>query len=69
MAKSNTSNNPLFRKVRELEEKALDAGIINASDIKTSGAMREEAWERFLIHRKKRLESMIQEHETTGGAK
>lgn len=69
MAKRNTSNNPLFREIRELEEKALKAGIIEKGDIKTSEAMREEAWECFLISRREWLESMIQDHALkTGGA-
>lgn len=69
MAKRNTSNNPLFREIRELEEKALKAGIIGKDDIKTSEAMREEAWECFLISRREWLESMIQDHALeTGGA-
>lgn len=68
MAKRNTSNNPLFREIRELEEKALKAGIIENYEIKTSEAMREEAWECFLISRLEWLESMIQDHALkTGG--
>jgi hypothetical protein len=69
MAKRNTSNNPLFREIRELEEKALKAGIIENYEIKTSEAMCEEAWECFLISRREWLESMIQDHALkTGGA-
>ena len=41
--KRNTSNNPLFREIRELETKALKAGIIEEYEIKTSAEMREEA--------------------------
>ena len=44
MKKRNTSNNPLFKEIRELEQKALAVGILKQSDIKTSEAMREEAW-------------------------
>lgn len=69
MAKRNTSNNPLFREIRELEERALKAGIIEKDDIKTSEAMREEAWECYLVGRAEWLESMIQDHALeTGGA-
>ena len=35
MAKRNTSNNPLFREIRELEAKCLTAGKIKKDDIKT----------------------------------
>lgn len=63
MKKRNTSNNPLFRKIRELEEKALEAGIIEKSDVKTSEAMREEAWECYLVSRMEWLESMIKDKE------
>ncbi|MBR6153894.1 MAG: hypothetical protein IKQ43_05605 [Treponema sp.] len=59
----NTSNNPLFRKIRELEEKALEAGIIEKAQIKTSEAMREEAWECYLVSRMEWLESMIKDKE------
>lgn len=59
MKKRNTSNNPLFRKIRELEEKAIEAGIIEKAQIKTSEAMREEAWECYLVSRMEWLESMI----------
>lgn len=63
MKKRNTSNNPLFRKIRELEEKAIEAGIIEKSDVKTSEAMREEAWECYLVGRKNWLESMLKDKE------
>lgn len=63
MKKRNTSNNPLFRKIRELEEKALEAGIIEKSDVKTSEAMREEAWECYLVGRMEWLESMLKDKE------
>ena len=63
MKKRNTSNNPLFRKIRELEEKALEAGIIEKAQIKTSEAMREEAWVCYLVSRMKWLESMIKDKE------
>lgn len=63
MKKRNTSNNPLFRKIRELEEKALEAGIIEKTQIKTSEAMREEAWECYLVSRMEWLESMIKDKE------
>ena len=52
MAKRNTSNNPLFKEIRELEQKALAAGILKQSDIKTSEAMREDAWKVYLKNRK-----------------
>ena len=68
MATRNTSNNPLFRQIRELEEKALKAGIIEKDDIKTSEAMREEAWECYLIGRLEWLEKSIREHELDTGA-
>lgn len=63
MKKRNTSNNPLFRKIRELEEKAIEAGIIEKSNVKTSEAMREEAWECYLVSRMEWLESMIKDKE------
>lgn len=63
MKKRNTSNNPLFRKIRELEEKALEAGIIEKAQIKTSEAMREEAWKCYLVSRMEWLESMIKDKE------
>ena len=44
MAKRNTSKNPLFCKIRELEQRALQAGIISKRDVRTSAVMREEAW-------------------------
>ncbi|MBO7640034.1 MAG: hypothetical protein J6S91_13775 [Treponema sp.] len=59
----NTSNNPLFRKVRELEEKALKAEIIENYEIKTSADMREEAWECYLTGRMEWLESMLKDKE------
>lgn len=68
MAKRNTSNNPIFREIRELEEKALKAGIIGKDDIKTSEEMREEAWERYLIGRMEWLEESIRDHELDTGA-
>lgn len=63
MKKRNTSSNPLFRKIRELEEKALEAGIIEKAQIKTSEAMREEAWECYLVGRMNWLESMLKDKE------
>ena len=63
MKKRNTSNNPLFRQIRELEEKALKAGIIGKDDIKTSEAMREEAWECYLVGHMEWLESMLKDKE------
>lgn len=63
MKKRNTSNNPLFRKIRELEEKAVEAGIIEKSQVKTSEAMREEAWECYLVGRMEWLESMLKDKE------
>lgn len=59
MAKMNTSNNPLFREIRELEEKALKAGIIGKDDIRTSAVMREEAWTDYLIRRGEKLTQAI----------
>lgn len=59
----NTSNNPLFRKVRELEEKALKAGIIENCEIMASADMREEAWECYLIGRIEYLETKIKDKE------
>lgn len=63
MKKRNTNNNPLFRKIRELEEKAVEAGIIEKSQVKTSEAMREEAWECYLVGRMEWLESMLKDKE------
>ena len=63
MKKRNTSNNPLFRKIRELEEKAIEAGIIEKSNVKTSEDMREEAWECYLVSRMEWLESMLKDKE------
>ena len=63
MKKRNTSNKPLFRKIRELEEKAIEAGIIEKSQVKTSEAMREEAWECYLVGRMEWLESMLKDKE------
>ena len=40
MAKRNTGNNPIFKEIRELEQKALAVGILKQSDIKTSEAKR-----------------------------
>ena len=68
MAKRNTSNNPLFRKIRELEEKALKAGIVEKDDIKTSEDMREEAWECYLVGRAEWLEKSIKDRELDTGA-
>lgn len=65
MKKRNTSNNPLFRKIRELEEKALEAGIIEPWEIHTSAEMREEAWECYLYSKLEFLENAIKEK---GGA-
>lgn len=63
MKKRNTSNNPLFRKIRELEEKAIESGIIEKSEVKTSEAMREEAWECYLVGRMDWLESLLKNKE------
>ena len=63
MKKRNSSKNPLFRKIRELEEKAIEAGIIEKSNVKTSEAMREEAWECYLVGRMEWLESMLKDKE------
>ena len=59
MAKRNTSNNPLFVKMRELEHEALAAGIISKHDIRTSKVMREEAWIDYLIRRGEKLTQVI----------
>lgn len=67
MAKRNTSKNPLFCKIRELEQRALQAGIIESYEIKTSEDMRYEAWECYLIGRKEWLEGIISEHELKAG--
>lgn len=66
MEKRNISNNRLFRKIRELEEKAIEAGIIEKS-YKTSKAMREELWEYYLVGRMKWLEGKISYHELKAG--
>ena len=68
MAKKNTSNNPIFLKMRELEYKALAAGIISIRDIRTSEAMRKEAWKCYLIGRMEWLEKSLREHELDKGA-
>ena len=67
MKKRNISNNRLFRKIRELEEKAIEAGIIEKSYVKTSKAMREELWEYYLVGRMKWLEGKISYHELKAG--
>lgn len=69
MAKKNTSNNPLFREIRELEQRALQAGIFEHYKIKTSEAMRKEAWECYLISRKKWLLGLISDHELKAGGR
>ena len=69
MKKRNPSNNPIFREIRELEQKALAVGILKQSDIKTSGAMREEAWEVYLKNRKAFLSGWIKDIQKQGGAK
>lgn len=63
MKKRNTNTNPIFREIRKLEEKAAEAGIIEKSDVKTSEAMRKEAWEWYLMGRMKWLESMLKDKE------
>lgn len=67
MKKRNPSNNPIFREIRELEQKALAVGILKQSDIKTSEAMREEAWSIYLATRKSSLSSQLKDIQ--GGAK
>lgn len=62
MRKCNSSN-PLFKELRELEEKALKIGAIEKSDIKTSGEMRDEAWECYLVGKVEHLEYMIEKKE------
>ena len=70
MAKRNTSNNPLFIKMRELEHEALAAGIISKRDIRTSAVMREEAWTDYLIRRGEKLTQAIEVYnQNQGGAK
>ena len=70
MAKRNTSNNPLFVKMRELEHEALAAGIISKCDIRTSAVMREEAWTDYLIKRGEKLTQAIDLYnQKQGGAK
>ena len=61
MAKRNTSNNALFKRVRECEEIALKAGIIEPYEIHTSAEMREEAWECYLYSKLEFLENAIKE--------
>lgn len=68
MAKRNTSNNPLFIRIRELEHEALAAGIISKRDIRTSQVMRMEAWTDYLIRRGEELTQAIERH-NLGGAK
>lgn len=69
MAKRNTSNNPLFKEIRELEQKALAVGILKQSDIKASEAMREDAWKVYLKNRKAFLSGRIKDIQKQGGAK
>ena len=69
MKKRNPSNNPIFREIRELEQKALAVGILKQSDIKTSEAMREEAWKVYLKNRKTFLSGRIKNIQKQGGAK
>ena len=70
MAKRNTSKNPLFVKMRELEHEALAAGIINKCDVRTSAVMREEAWIDYLIRRGEKLIQAIEVYnQKQGGAK
>ena len=70
MAKRNTSKNPLFIKMRELEHEALAAGIINKYDVRTSAVMREEAWIDYLIRRGEKLTQAIEVYnQKQGGAK
>lgn len=57
------SNNPLFKKLRALETQALKINAIEKSDIKTSGEMREEAWECYLVSKVEHLEYMINNKE------
>lgn len=66
MKRRNPSNNPVFREIRELEQKALEAGILKQSDIKTSEAMRKEAWSIYLGTRKSFLISQLKDIQ--GGA-
>lgn len=67
MAKRNTSNNPLFREMRELEAKCLAAGAIEDWEIKTSGEMRREAWECYLVGRIGYLEKTLEGQQYKGG--
>lgn len=53
MKKRNPSNNPVFREIRELEQKALEA-------------MRKEAWSIYLATRKSFLSSQLKDIQ--GGA-
>lgn len=69
MAKRNTSTNPLFVRIRELEHEALAAGIISERDIRTSQVMRQEAWTDYLIRRGEELAQAIDRYnKNLGGA-
>ena len=70
MTKKNTSNNPLFIKMRELEHEALAARIISKRDVRTSAVMREEAWTDYLIRRGEKLTQAIEVYkQKQGGVK
>ena len=49
----NTSNNPLFCDIRELEAKCIRAGN------KTSNEMRDSAWRIYLANYKAHLEALL----------
>lgn len=55
----NTSNNPIFCEIRELEAKCIRAGKIKIADIKTSNEMRDSAWRIYLANYKAHLEALL----------
>lgn len=46
-------------KVRALEQKALEAGLLEKSDIKSLSEMRFDAWQSYLVSRCEYLESLF----------
>lgn len=68
MTKRNTSNNPLFREIRELEEKALKRESSKTTKSKHRKPCAKKRGSVFLISRREWLESMIQDYALkTGG--
>lgn len=53
-------------KVRSLEKKALEVGVLEKSDIKTLADMRLEAWECYLVAKSEHLECLINDKLSEG---